>query len=47
MMRPPVPPVLQFTRAFGFGASLIVIWLFVDRTLAGFVQCASAGSCPW
>ena len=31
--------------AFSFGLTGAI--LFVDRTIAGFVQCASAGSCPW
>lgn len=34
-------------RELAFAGALIGAFLAIDRIIAGFMQCASAGSCPW
>lgn len=34
-------------RGLAFATALTAALLFVDRIVAGFVQCAAAGACPW
>ena len=34
-------------RGLAFSGALVGLILAIDRVIAGFVQCASAGSCPW
>ena len=43
----PIPKLVLATKAVSLAGSLIAALLFADRIVAGFVQCASAGSCPW
>lgn len=42
-----VPLVLRVSKLACFACALATAILFADRIVAGFVQCASLGSCPW